>query len=59
MGLHPEIYLDSRCGWEREAWSVFVLLLGMIGKGKGSLGRKQLIETIEGIGKPNQRKIER
>jgi len=33
--------------------------LRMIGKGKGSLRRKQLIETIEGIGKPNQRKIER
>jgi hypothetical protein len=37
----------------------FVLLLGMIGKGKRRYGVSSLIEMIEGIGKPNQRKIER
>jgi len=31
----------------------------MIGKGKRRYGVSSLIEMIEGIGKPNQRKIER
>jgi len=31
----------------------------MIEKGKDRYGVSSLIETIEGIGKPNQRKIER
>ena len=37
----------------------FVLLLGMIGKGKRRYGVSSLIEMIEGIGKWNQREIER